>query len=140
MLSRKNIRLIVTLLSVSLLLGLFLLLINTSVELYCISLIITSVLIPIIATRFLLGDIQVYFHSRSRPTGAVIGLITGAIPATEVVITSIISISMKGGDQTAPFGNFAFATVITSFIVGWFCLLILSAITGLLTSIRIQKK
>jgi hypothetical protein len=136
--SNKKYWIVAVLVLVSSLFSLFLL-IYSPANLYCITILFTNILIPIVATRLLSNEIQAHFHSGSGATGALIGVATGLLPAVMVISGSIILIYIKGGERITPYGKLAFATITTSLIAEGFGLIIISAFAGLISSIRFRR-
>jgi hypothetical protein len=115
-------------------------LINKTTDLSCLTLITTNVLIPIIATRTLLRDVQARFQSSSGATGALIGLIAGFIPSTVLISCAIVLYYITSGKQFTEYSKFPFLTFASSLIAGWIGSIIVSAITGLISSIRFRQR
>jgi hypothetical protein len=139
MLNNKKTWIVVALILASSLLSI-LGLINKITDLSCLTLITTNILIPIIATRTLLRDIQARFQSSPGATGALIGLIAGFIPSTVLISGAIVLYYITSGKQITASSKFAFATFAFSLIAVWIGSIIISAITGLISSIRFRQK
>jgi hypothetical protein len=116
-----------------------LLLVYSPTNLYCITILFTNILIPVVATRLLQNEVQAHFQSNPAATGALIGVATGFLPAVMVIVGSIILIYVKGGERLTPYSKLAFATITTSLIAEGFGLIIISALAGLISSIRFRR-
>ena len=138
MFSNKKIWLIAALLFVfsSLSVGL----IYYKIDTYCISFLLIILIMPIISTRFLIGDVQAHFHKNRWTIGALIGVITGSIPATILIIVTILSYSASGGERISTSSKVAYDFMVFSFIGTWFFLLVISAFLGLFASFQPKKK
>lgn len=136
---KNKIRLIVVLILIySMISGL--LLIYTTVNLYCLLFLIQNISIPFIATRFLIDDLQKRFSSSSGAIGALIGLVVSIIPTAIMVIIPIVLIYLNGTERATQYNKFVFATMLASGIGIWFVLIILSTLVGLISSIRFQRR
>jgi hypothetical protein len=138
MLSNKKIWLMVFLI----LLGssLSILLVYTKIDTYCVSFILLVILMPFLATRFLLEDLQSHFQRNQGAVGALIGATTGFFPVTVLITVAIITITSNPIEQTTAYSKLSFGMVIASLVGTWFALMVVSTIAGLIASIRPVKK
>jgi hypothetical protein len=109
------------------------------VNLVCVLYLIQSILIPIFATRFLISDVKSFYHSSSRAIGPLIGVLSGLIPTTVMILVPIIPLCLNIGKRTDLNSKLTFATFVFAGIVTWLGLIILSAIAGYLTAVRFSK-
>jgi hypothetical protein len=138
MISYKKYWIVVGLVLISSLLSI-LLLVYSPGNLYCITILLTNILIPVVATRLLLNETQTRFQSGPGATGALIGFATGLLPAAMVIAGSIILIYVKGGERITPYSKLAFATITTSLVAEGVGLILISAFAGLISSILFRR-
>jgi hypothetical protein len=106
---------------------------------FCVLYLIQSILIPILATRYLIRDITVFYHSNLKRVGPWIGILSGLLPTTLMIFVPIILIYINGGERTDLNSKLAFGTIALSGIVAWLGLISLSAFVGYLTAIPFSK-
>ena len=117
-----------------------LIVIYPSINLLCIPYLFIDILLPIFATRFLLYKVIEKHHLSVSATGTIIGIASSIMPTTTMIVTIIILLSVQTRGEASPYGILPYSTAVTGLIGLWFGLLIISALSGLITAAFLQKK